>query len=50
MFLDESAVPYIRMYPTDTETPWNAFLYDFFQHEDMKTLVRDTPTRVVLED
>lgn len=41
VFLDESAVPYIRIYPTDTETPWNAYVYDFFKHGDMKALVRD---------
>ncbi|PHH83095.1 hypothetical protein CDD82_3630 [Ophiocordyceps australis] len=42
VFLEESAVPYIPMYPKDTaNVPWNAYLYDFFKHGDMQALVRD---------
>lgn len=41
VFLEESAVPYIRIYPTDTATPWNAYIYDFFKHGDLTALVRD---------
>lgn len=41
VFLEESAVPYICVYPDDTDgRPWNAYLYDFFKHGDLKTLVR----------
>ncbi|TLS29669.1 hypothetical protein PpBr36_01890 [Pyricularia pennisetigena] len=40
VFLEESAVPYIRIYPDDTDgVPWNAYLYDFFKHGDLKALV-----------
>ncbi|KAM3491292.1 hypothetical protein MY3957_005398 [Beauveria namnaoensis] len=42
VFLEESAVPYIRIYPADTDgKPWNAYIYDFFKHGDLKALVRD---------
>ncbi|KAI1382467.1 P-loop containing nucleoside triphosphate hydrolase protein [Hypoxylon crocopeplum] len=42
VFLEESAVPYIRIAPRETNgVPWNAYLYDFFKHGDMSTLVRD---------
>ncbi|ATY61484.1 DEAD DEAH box [Cordyceps militaris] len=42
VFLEESAVPYIPIYPADTAgKPWNAYIYDFFKHGDLKALVRD---------
>ncbi|TQW11334.1 DEAD/DEAH box helicase [Cordyceps javanica] len=42
VFLEESAVPYIRIYPADTGgKPWNAYIYDFFKHGDLTALVRD---------
>ncbi|PHH67418.1 hypothetical protein CDD81_28 [Ophiocordyceps australis] len=42
VFLEESAVPYIPIYPKDTaNVPWNAYLYDFFKHGDMQALIRD---------
>lgn len=42
VFLEESAIPYIPLYPDDTNgTAWNAYLYDFFKHGDIETLVRD---------
>lgn len=42
VFLEESAVPYISIYPADTAgKPWNAYLYDFFKHGDLDALVRD---------
>ncbi len=42
VFLEESTIPYIRTAPEETGgVPWNAYLYDFFKHGDMKTLVRD---------
>lgn len=42
VFLEESAVPYIRIYPADTAgKPWNAYIYDFFKHGDLTALVRD---------
>ncbi|TLD21429.1 hypothetical protein PspLS_09123 [Pyricularia sp. CBS 133598] len=40
VFLEESAVPYIKIYPDDTDgVPWNAYLYDFFKNGDLKALV-----------
>ncbi|OAR02466.1 hypothetical protein LLEC1_00945 [Akanthomyces lecanii] len=42
VFLEESAVPYIPIFPADTAgKPWNAYLYDFFKHGDLDALVRD---------
>ncbi|KAK1622681.1 hypothetical protein BDP81DRAFT_507281 [Colletotrichum phormii] len=42
VFLDESAIPYIPIYPEETDNvPWNAYIYDFFKHGDLNTLVRD---------
>ena len=42
MFLEESALPYIRIYPDDTEgVPWNAYIYDFFKHGNLQTLISD---------
>lgn len=42
IFLEESAIPYIPIYPDDTDgKPWNAYLYDFYKHGDMEALIRD---------
>jgi hypothetical protein len=42
VFLEESTVPYIPIYPYDTNwVPWNAYIYDFFKHGNMKALVDD---------
>ncbi|KAI3391275.1 hypothetical protein diail_7634, partial [Diaporthe ilicicola] len=42
VFLEESAIPYIPLFPDDTNgVPWNAYIYDFFKHGDMEALVRD---------
>ncbi|ORY63865.1 uncharacterized protein BCR38DRAFT_433323 [Pseudomassariella vexata] len=42
VFLEEAAVPYIPIYPDDTNgVPFNAYIYDFFKHGDMTALVRD---------
>lgn len=41
VFLEESAIPYIPIYPDDTSSPWNAYLYDFYKHGDIEALVRD---------
>ncbi|KJZ77816.1 hypothetical protein HIM_02993 [Hirsutella minnesotensis 3608] len=39
VYLEESAVPYIPIYPFDTPIPWNAYLYDFFKHGSLQALV-----------
>lgn len=42
IFLEESAIPYIRIFPDDTDgKPWNAYLYDFYKHGDLEALIRD---------
>ncbi|KAM0200221.1 hypothetical protein ACHAPI_002645 [Fusarium lateritium] len=41
VFLEESAIPYIPIWPHDTGTEFNAYLYDFFKHGSVKVLVRD---------
>ncbi|KAI9150582.1 helicase [Paramyrothecium foliicola] len=42
IFLDESAIPYIPIYPDETDNvPFNAYILDFFKHGDLHALVRD---------
>ncbi|QPC77480.1 hypothetical protein HYE68_008232 [Fusarium pseudograminearum] len=36
VFLEESAVSYIPIWPHDTDTEFNAYLYDFFKHGSLK--------------
>jgi superfamily II RNA helicase len=38
VFLEEAVVPYVGVYPEDSELPLNAYLYDFFMHGDVKAL------------
>ena len=41
VFLEESAIPYIPIWPHDTDVELNAYIYDFFKHGSLKTLVTD---------
>ncbi|KAF4946587.1 hypothetical protein FGADI_11066 [Fusarium gaditjirri] len=41
VFLEESSIPYLPIWPTDTTVQPNAYLYDFFKHGSLKVLVRD---------
>lgn len=41
VFLEESAIPYIPIWPHDTEIEFNAYIYDFYKHGSMEVLVRD---------
>lgn len=42
VFLEESSVPYIPLHPDNTGgKPWNAYIYDFYNHGDMEALIRD---------
>lgn len=41
VFLEESAVPYIPIWPHDLSNPLNSFIYDFFKHGDYAALTRD---------
>ncbi|CAK7232240.1 hypothetical protein SBRCBS47491_008200 [Sporothrix bragantina] len=41
VFLEESSVPYIAIYPEDTDgMPFNAYIYDFFRHGELATIVK----------
>ncbi|KAI0529833.1 hypothetical protein GGR58DRAFT_495528 [Xylaria digitata] len=41
VFLEESAVPYIPIWPHDLATPFNSYIYDFLKHGDYVALKRD---------
>ncbi|RGP77383.1 dead deah box helicase [Fusarium longipes] len=41
VFLEESAIPYLPVWPHDTNVELNAYLYDFFKHGSLTVLVRD---------
>ncbi|KAF5637108.1 dead deah box helicase [Fusarium sp. NRRL 52700] len=41
VFLEESAIPYLPIWPNDTSLELNAYVYDFFKHGSLKVLVRD---------
>ncbi|TGJ80653.1 hypothetical protein E0Z10_g8111 [Xylaria hypoxylon] len=41
VFLEESAVPYIPIWPHDVATPFNSYIYDFLKHGDYIALTRD---------
>ncbi|GKU07018.1 dead deah box helicase [Fusarium langsethiae] len=41
VFLEESAISCIPIWPHDTDTEFNAYIYDFFKHGSMKVLVGD---------
>lgn len=38
VFLEEAVVPYLPIYPQESDTPLNAYLYDFYKHGDVKAL------------
>ncbi|KAL8714617.1 MAG: hypothetical protein Q9220_001565 [cf. Caloplaca sp. 1 TL-2023] len=40
VFLEESVIPHLDVYPDETETPLNAYLYDFYMHGDVDSLER----------
>ncbi|KAK5987164.1 putative helicase [Cladobotryum mycophilum] len=41
VFLEESAIPYIPVWPHDTEVRPNAYIYDFYKHGSLEVLTRD---------
>lgn len=45
VFLEESAVPYIPIWPHDVATPFNSYIYDFIKHGDYAALTRDNKIR-----
>jgi superfamily II RNA helicase len=40
VFLEEAVVPSVGLYPDDSDLPLNAYLYDYFIHGDVTTLVK----------
>lgn len=38
VFLEEAVVPHLDVYPDESKTPLNAYLYDFFMHGDQDAL------------
>lgn len=45
VFLEENAIPHLDVYPDGTETPLNAYLYDFYMHGDVDALERANSVR-----
>ncbi|KAK5073495.1 hypothetical protein LTR64_007368 [Lithohypha guttulata] len=45
VFLEEAVIPYMQVFPDDTEVPLNAWLVDFFKHGDVHTLERANGVR-----
>jgi superfamily II RNA helicase len=39
IFLEEAVVPYVGIYPEDSDLPLNAYLYDFFMHGNATAVV-----------
>lgn len=39
VFLEESVIPFIGLYPDEMDVPLNAYLYDYFMHGDVSALV-----------
>ena len=38
VFLEEAVIPHLGIYPVESKTPLNAYLYDFFMHGDITAL------------
>lgn len=38
VFLEENVIPHLDIYPHETSTPLNAYLYDFYMHGDVDAL------------
>ncbi|RWA07691.1 hypothetical protein EKO27_g7420 [Xylaria grammica] len=45
VFLEESAVPYIPIWPHDVASPFNSYIYDFLKDGDYIALTRDNKIR-----
>ncbi|KAM0285639.1 hypothetical protein ACHAQH_001345 [Verticillium albo-atrum] len=41
VFLEESTIPHVPVYPIDSDERLNAYIYDFFKHGDLVALTRD---------
>lgn len=40
VFLEEAVIPYVGIYPEDSDLPLNAYLYDFFMHGNATAVVQ----------
>ena len=38
VFLEEAVIPYVGLYPEESELPLNAYIYDYFNNADVKAL------------
>ncbi|KAL8725684.1 MAG: hypothetical protein Q9166_007198 [cf. Caloplaca sp. 2 TL-2023] len=45
VFLEENVIPHLDVYPHETETPLNAYLYDFYMHGDINALEKANGVR-----
>ena len=45
VFLEESVIPHLDIYPDESTTPLNAYLYDFYMHGDIDALERANGVR-----
>ncbi|SCV61345.1 uncharacterized protein FFFS_15914 [Fusarium fujikuroi] len=45
VFLEESAIPHLQVWPHDTSVELNAYLYDLLKYGSLKILVHDTPIK-----
>ena len=45
VFLEEAVIPHLDVYPDETATPLNAYLYDFYMHGDVDALERANGVR-----
>ena len=45
VFLEKAVIPQVEVHPDDNPTPLNAYLYDFYQHEDITALEKANGVR-----
>ncbi|KAL9598464.1 MAG: hypothetical protein Q9179_003906 [Wetmoreana sp. 5 TL-2023] len=45
VFLEENVIPHLDVYPDELETPFNAYLYDFYMHGNIDALERANGVR-----
>lgn len=45
VFLEEAVIPHLDVYPDESKTPLNAYLYDFFMHGDLDALEKANGVR-----
>ena len=45
VFLEEAVIPHLDVYPAESKTPLNAYLYDFFMHGDLTALEKGNGVR-----